>query len=90
MRKSHLLPIIFPVAYLVAVVISLFNSGAGHDWGTGALVILSLPLGALGLLLEWLFPNAGLILLLPLFGFLQYVFIGYFVGCWLDRRSVTR
>jgi hypothetical protein len=90
MRKRYLLPIIFPVAYLAAAVILIFNSGAGHDWGTGALLILSLPLGVLGFLLEWLLPHSGLIVLFPLFGFLQYIYIGYFVGSWLDGRSVSR
>ena len=82
--------IIFPIVYLAALALSLFNSGAGHGWGTGAMVILSLPLGSLSLVLEWLFPNAGLILLIPLFGFLQYMLIGYFVGSRLDRRTIAR
>lgn len=88
MRKRYILPIIFAVACRGSR-ISLQQRGVGHDWRTGALVILSLPLGSLSLLLEWLFPNTGLILLLPLFGFLQYAFIGYLVGSRLDERSVT-
>jgi hypothetical protein len=90
MRKRYLFAILLPIVYIAVSVIFVLNSGAGHDWGTGALLILSLPLGAVSLALEYLFPKYGLITLFPLFGILQYVLVGYFLGGWLEKRRVIR
>jgi hypothetical protein len=83
MKARHTLPIIFCVLYIALSIVLVLNSGAGHDWGTGAFFILSFPLGLVGLGLEVLFPNRGLMMLCPLFGLIQYGVIGY----WLGRRS---
>jgi hypothetical protein len=88
MKKSFVFPIIFVAGYILILMIGAFNSGGAHDLGTGLIVIVSLPLGAIGLILESYMPNFGLIILSPIFGCLQYVFLGYFMGRHVDRRSV--
>lgn len=80
MKKRYIFSVAFVIAYIVLAAFLVVNSGAGHDWGTGALVVLSFPLGLIALGLDYLLPNSGVILLFPFFGLLQYCLIGYFVG----------
>lgn len=89
MKKAALYAFIFPVCYIILMVFFLFNSGAGHDWGTGALFIASLPLAAIAIAFDSIFPGMGFDLLFPLLGLVQYVAIGYAIGAWVDRRSVS-
>lgn len=80
MKKRHVFSSVFAIAYLVLAAFFVVNSGAGHDWGTGAFVVLSFPLGLVALGLDYLLPNTGVIVLFPFLGFIQYWLIGYFVG----------
>ena len=86
MQQRITVPIVLGLIYIVLNVFFFLNSGAGHDWGTGAMVLISIPLGLLALLLESLFPNSGFVLLAPVLGFLQYLIIGYVLGRKGDRR----
>ena len=89
MRARHKVPILFVVGYLALLILLFLNSGAGHDWGTGAYVISTFPLGLISLALDYSFPHHDLILMLPFLGFVQYCLIGYFVGRWIEKRQTT-
>ena len=89
MRKKVFLPLIFATIYLVLGVIFVLNSGAGHDWGTGAYVIISLPLGLIALALEYTSPNKGFVYLLRFLGLIQYLVLGYLLGARLELQSST-
>lgn len=84
----YLFALIFPAIYILLLLFFLFNSGAGHDWGTGAMVVLAMPLGGIGLLLEWFFPHSGLILSVPFLGLLQYFLIGLLIGKKIEQKRV--
>jgi hypothetical protein len=86
LKQRVTIPIVLGLIYIILSVLFLFNSGAGHDWGTGAIVVISIPLGLLALLFEALFPNNGFVLLAPVLGFFQYLIIGYILGRKGDRR----
>ena len=68
------------------LLIFLLNSGTGHGWGTGAYVIVSLPLGLVALGLEYLSPGNGFIFLLPILGLIQFGAVGYLTGRRMDRN----
>jgi len=87
MGQRHILAIFFPIIYLIILIICVFNSGAGHDWGTGALLIASFPLGLIPLGLDVVFPKQEFILLCPLLGLFQYILIGYWLGRRIDRKA---
>lgn len=80
MKKRYIFSLVFAIGYIILAAFFVANSGAGHDWGTGALVVLSFPLGLIALGLDYLLPNSGVIVLFPFLGFIQYCIIGYFVG----------
>jgi hypothetical protein len=80
------IPIVLGFIYILLNVLFLFNSGAGHDWGTGAMFLISMPLGLLAVLFESLFPHSGFIVLAPALGFFQYLILGYVLGIRADRR----
>jgi hypothetical protein len=91
MKKRHLYSIILPIIYIATTVFSLFNSELGHAGFTGTAfffaIIISFPLGLIPFGLAALTGNDGLIFLFPVFGILQYAWIGYFYGRWQDRRQ---
>ena len=86
MKQRITIPIVLGFIYIVLNLFFLLNSGAGPDWGTGAIVLIGIPLGLLALLFESLFPNSGFVLLAPVLGFFQYLILGYFLGLRADRR----
>jgi len=90
MKPRYFLPIIFVAIYIALELFFLVNSGAGHGWGTGAMVIITLPLGLIALALELALPQFGLILLLPVLGLVQYVILGYVVGILIGRKKRMR
>lgn len=87
MKKRHAGALVAAAAYISATIFFMVNSGAGHGWGTGALFVASLPLGAVAFLFGWLAPNTGFALTFPLFGLIQYICIGYLIGRWMERNG---
>lgn len=87
MKTRHSLAIVLAIMYVLLLVFFVLNSGAGHDWGTGAFYILSFPLGLAGIGLDILWPDKGLLLLSPVLGLFQYGLIGYMVGRKLEPKS---
>jgi hypothetical protein len=79
MRKSLLLPVVFVILYLVAAFVLLGRlGGAGHGWGIGAFLDLSLPASLIAIAIDELFPHHDLaVWLTVLFGSLQYGLLGF-------------
>ena len=79
-----------PLLYVIVAALFLFGlSGAGHGRGAEGFFYISLPLGAVSLLVERHFSSVELpVLVCFLGGLIQYVAIGYF----LDRlvKSAAR
>lgn len=90
MKQRYTFAVAFATIFLVSLIIFFFNSGAGHGWGTGALFIISLPLGAIPFGLEEMFPNYGFALLFPVFGLTQYIILGYWVGRWFEKKATIK
>ena len=87
MRNKYLVPIFAGVGYCGLLVFFVVNSGAGHGWGTGALVTSSMPLGLLAIGADAIFPNYGLGWLFPILGLVQWLGIGYMIGKRMDRNN---
>ncbi len=87
MKKRFGYPVLFVACYLLLAGLFVVYSGAGHDWGTGAMVIMTLPLGLVALVLDYGFPNQGFVLFLPILGLLQYLVLGYWLGRRADKKG---
>lgn len=62
--------------------------GAGHGWGIGAFMDISLPAILLAIAIDGLYPHHDLTVWLGLLGgAAQYALIGYLLGRLLKRRS---
>jgi hypothetical protein len=87
MKNRHGFAVAFGLGYILLLVVFFLSSGAGHDWGTGAMVACSMPAGLIAIGLYYLFPSSGLGVLFPILGLLQWIMIGYFIGRFLDKRK---
>lgn len=90
MKKLQiLLPILFVTVYLVASFVFLGDfGGAGHGWGIGAFMNMSLPAILLAIAIDGLYPHHDLTVWLGLLGgTAQYALIGYLLARLLQKRS---
>ena len=88
--KRQLVPsIVLVTVYLIAAYCFLGPfGGAGHGWGIGAFMNMSLPASLLAIAIDGLYPHHDLTVWLGLVGGMaQYALIGYLLGRLLERRS---
>lgn len=78
--------LIFGGAYLVASVVCVLLSGAGHGPGIAALYIVSLPTA----LLAQFCPGGEIMMWVAVLGLVQWVLIGVFFGAWARRKKAKR
>lgn len=91
MKHSIVLPGLFLISYLVAAFVLLGPfGGAGHGWGIGAFLDLSLPASLIATAIDAFFPHHDLAVWLSLvFGALQYTLLGLVLQ-WLVRFLIKR
>lgn len=90
-KLRFLVPILFVTIYLVASFLFLGHlGGAGHGWGIGAFMDISLPAILLAIAIDGLYPHHDLTVWFGLLGgTAQYALIGYLLVRLLGRRSKT-
>lgn len=90
-KLRFVVPILFVAVYLIASFLFLGHfGGAGHGWGIGAFMNMSLPAILLAIALDGLYPHHDLTVWLGLVGGMaQYALIGYFLVRLLGRVSKT-
>lgn len=78
-KLRFLVPILFVTSYLIASFLFLGPfGGAGHGWGIGAFMDISLPAILLAIAIDGLYPHHDLTVWLGLLGgTAQYALIGY-------------
>lgn len=88
-KLRFLVPILFVTSYLIASFLFLGPfGGAGHGWGIGAFMDISLPAILLAIAIDGLYPHHDLTVWLGLVGGMaQYALIGYLLGRLLKTRS---
>lgn len=90
MKKLQILvPTLFVTIYLVASFLFLGPfGGAGHGWGIGAFMDISLPASLLAIAIDGLYPHHDLTIWFGLLGgTAQYALIGYLLVRLLKKRS---
>lgn len=88
-KPQFIVPILFVTVYLVASFIFLGPfGGAGHGWGMGAFMDISLPAILVAIAIDGLYPHHDLTVWLGLLaGAAQYALIGYLLMRLFKRRS---
>ena len=90
MKARYSLPVILVLIYIALELFFLVNSGAGHGWGTGAMVIITFPTGLIALAADDAFPRYRFVLALPVLGLLQYMIVGYVIGRRIENRRIRK
>ena len=88
-KLQFIVPILFVTVYLIASFLFLGPfGGAGHGWGLGAFMDISLPVILLAIAIDGLYPHHDLTVWLGLLvGTAQYALIGYLIVRLLQRKS---
>lgn len=89
MKLRLVVPILLVTIYLASsfLFLGLFG-GAGHGWGIGAFIDISLPVILLAIALDGFYPHHNLTVWLGLLGgTAQYALIGYLIVRLLQRKS---
>jgi hypothetical protein len=91
-NRQCLLTFLLPAAYVIAsVILSGPFGGAGHGWGVGAFINLSMPAGLLGFLAEEVFGNEWwFVPVCFLAALAQYALIGNLIDRFIFRRKQDR
>jgi len=88
-KLQILVPILFVTGYLIASFLFLgYFGGAGHGWGIGAFMSLSLPAILLAIAIDALYPHHDLTVWFGLLGgTAQYALMGYLLVRLLKKIS---
>jgi hypothetical protein len=88
-RRRFAFLFVLPAAYVIAsILLSGPFGGAGHGWGVGAFIDLSMPAGLLGFLADELFRRETIFVpVCFLAAVAQYALIGYLIDRLRHRRK---
>src|SRR5713226_9086015 len=91
-RRRFAFLFVLPAAYVIAsIVLSGPFGGAGHGWGVGAFIYLSMPAALLGFLADELFRSETIFVpVCFLDAIAQYALIGYLIDRFRQRRHRTK
>lgn len=93
MKKLQILvPILFVTVYLIASFLFLGPfGGAGHGWGMGAFMEISLPAILLAIAIDGVYPHHDLTVWLGLIGgTAQYALIGHLLARLIEKIFKSR
>jgi len=88
LRRKYFFTFLFPSIYIIAAaILSGPFGGAGHGWGVGAFLDISMPAGLIGFLVVSIIPVEWLLVpIVFLAALVQYALLGYLLDRFLKSR----